>query len=539
MKNFFNKKESTKKEIMDLFQSYLQKNKKNVDSIDEYDLSIFLLSASKNKNINNLIAMKESGISLEKVQLSKIQDALILAANHSNYKEYFKNIIEMNAIKNKAFYNEKNKYESFCLISYLINKNKKVEAESLIKLGYTNELISSNNIISFHLEYKKFKEAEKLIKENKFTVNGENFFYIIQHVYLETEMEKSDYLSFVKELMKNKNIKKDNILFNALKKSFLTNELIDYSEVKKILSSFSEESKNEFEKYFLYLKETKQIYNLYSSLRNGYPEKMDFLKEQLSETEYNKIMDVFVGYIIENPKDNVVDDLISKTNIIERLSDSVELIKEEMKKGNLEPWKLYTRFNPDNNLLELACDDFMTNNIIANLSRQKSAVDIPFKYYVSMDTMESFLNFVNEKNINEVLISLPTRMNYHNRIPYTMFGIAMDYNNKEIIEKIINVDNFDFVKNIALYITHSLEYKDSEIIDDIKKDLAKKIEILYKIKSFLKIDKSISIIKELDGLCYSPLMKDNVKKIISDLEKIEIQKSLKKGMIKTEVKKRL
>ena len=523
----FSSKKLTTSEMKEKFNNYCKKKNITISDLAKYELADIFINAAKNKDIAGLIAINDIGFPFKMLSFSDIQDAIMEAAKHKNFIEYFSLMNNMGAFNNIDYDKEYENFNAFCAISYLLSKNKKEIAEALIQAGFSKKIQSSttHNIFSYMIEDRKYGEAVNLLKEMDILLKAETISWSLFFAHVEIKKEKNNYIDFIKEIITSDKVEKSDKLLSALWMSVCLNKMIKVSDVKDILPSLPHSGKNQFELDFLHLKNINAICSLNSSLHHDYPDKLNLFKEYVSESIYENILKNFSKHVISHPKKEIVEDLAQKTDFIKLLENEKELVVENVESGNMSSFALYNHYFPANQIITRTMNKFVEKNV--------------FLYGMKSNTLNDLCDyFVTPESVNK--FEGVHVMSHYKR--YSLFNIALENNHTKMLNKMMSMDNFDIGENIKNHIEICIEKNPNKEPEKIMKNISEHIHGLGKLKSFRKLKYSDSM-RKLNGIFdelgnylnnHSYLIKETTKllnQLMANIEKVELSKTIKENKI--------
>jgi len=521
----FSNKKLTVSEIKEKFNNHCKKNNVAISDLTKYELADIFINAAKNKELTGLIAINDIGFPFKDLSFSDIQDAIMEAAKHKNFREYFSLMNKMGAFKNIDYDKEYENFNAFCVISYLLSKNKKEIAGALIQAGFSKKIQSSttNNIFSYLIEDRKYGEAINLLKEMDILLKGETISWSLFFAHIDNKQEKNNYIDFIKEIINSDKVAKSNKLLSALWMSVCLNKTIKVSEVKDILPILPDSGKNQFELDFLHLKNINAVVGLNSSLHHDYPHKLNLFKECVSESIYKDIIENLGKHVISHPKTEIVEDFVQKTDFIKLLENEKELVVGNVESGNMKSFSLYNHYFPDNQIIKNTMDKFVEKNV--------------FVHGVTSNTLNDLCDyFVTSESVNKIA-GVYVMSNYKR---YSLFNIALENNHTKMLNKMMSMDNFDIAENIKNHIEICIEKNPNKEPEKIMKNISEHIHGLGKLKSFRKLKYSDSM-RKLNGIFdelgnylnnHSYLIKETTKllnQLMANIEKVELSKTIKEN----------
>lgn len=521
----FSSKKFTASEMKEKFNNHCIKNNIKISDLTKYELANILINAAKNKDITGLIAMHDIGFPFKNLSFSYLQDAIMEATKHKNFNEYFSLMNKMGAFNNIDYDKEYEDFNAFCVISYLLSKNKKEIAEALIQAGFSKKIQSSttHNIFSYLIEDRKYSDAVKILKEMDILLKGENISWSLFFAHIENKTEKNNYIDFIKEIINSDKVEKSGKLLSALWMSVCLNKTIKVSDVKGILPSLPYSGKNQFELDFLHLKNINAVVDLNSSLHNDYPDKLNLFKEYISESIYENILKNFSKHVISHPKKEIVEDLVQKTDFIKLLENEKELVVENVESGNMKSFALYDHYFPDNQIITRTMNKFVEKNVFLSCIKSNTLNDL-CDYFVTPESVNKF------EGVHV--------MSHYKR--YSLFNIALENNHTKMLNKMMSMDNFDIGENIKNHIKICIEKNPNKEPEEIMKNISEHINSLVQLKSFRKLKYSDSmrklngVFEELDNYLnnHSYLIKQTINllnQLMANIERVELSKTIKEN----------
>lgn len=503
MKNIFNRSKDSQEQIKERFYKYLlSKNIKVELYNNHFDFIPFFVEVCGNKNINNLKAMKETGFSFENINLKDIHNALLKSAKHKNFREYFEIILSLVDI-NKLAQTETATSSiglPFCLLSYLMIKNKHEHVKCLLDNGYPDVFQSPHNMVTHLLKEKKFVEASSLINKGDIKLLPEHIETALHYVSLDNERDKTDFFIFIKDLLSQPKMAESYSVDQAIWTNLLLNPLVLLEEIKNNVPEFQlfkgvPNIWNQLLEVHLNLIKLKfksnTYFNFNPAITKDYPAKLNFFKEVYSEDDYQECLKGFVRHVLLNPvnKENILFDLEKTSHVKNELLNLKKQIKDKVRYGILNSYMIYTRHHKDEDFINECIDSFVLNNIISKYNDEKGNI----QDRVGDRLIENMVNtFTTPETVNknfESKLELDEFSNYN----FSLFGLLLDYGNKKIIEKFTKAENFDLIKNIETYISNKmmshLILKNTGAAEG-KKEIHEKLKIINALKEYkdLKID---------------------------------------------------
>lgn len=521
----FSSKKFTVSEMKEKFNNHCIKNNITISDLTKYELANIFINAAKNKDITGLKAINDIGFPFKMLSFSDVQDAIMEAAKHKNFREYFSLMNKMGTFNNIDYDKEYENFNAFCVISYLLNKNKKEIAEALIQAGFSKKIQSSttNNIFSYLIEDRKYGEAINLLKEMDILLKGETISWSLFFAHIDNKQEKNNYIDFIKEIINSDKVEKSGKLLSALWMSVCLNKMIKVSDVKDILPPLPYSEENQFKLDFLHLKNANAICTLNSSLHHDYPDKLNLFKEYVSESIYENILKNFSKHVISHPKKEIVDDLAQKTDFIKLLENEKELVVENVESGNMSSFALYNHYFPDNQIITRTMNKFVEKNV--------------FLHGMKSNTLNDLCDyFVTSESVNEIS-GVYVMSNYKR---YSLFNIALENNYTKMLNKMMNMDNFDIGENIKNHIEICIEENPNKEPEEIMKNISEHINNLVQLKSFRKLKYSDSM-RKLNGVFgelgnylnnHSYLIKETItllNQLMANIERVELSKTIKEN----------
>lgn len=500
MKNIFNRSKDSQEQIKERFSKYLLSKNITVELYNNHvDFIPFFIEVCGNKNINNLKAIKETGFSFENIKLNDIHNALLKSTKHENFREYFEIILSLVDI-NKLLQAEKitsSIMPPFCLLSYLMIKNKNEHIKCLLDNGYPDIFQSPHNMVSHLLKEKNFAEASSLINKGDIKLLPEHIETALHYVSLDNERDKKDFFLFIKDLLSQPKMAESYNIYQAIWTNLLLNPLVPLEEIKNNVPEFQlfKDFPDIWNKMLEIHLKFKCISNTYfdfnPAIAKNYPDKLNFFKEVYSEDNYQELLKKFTKYVLLNPvnKENILFDLEKTNHVKNELLNMKEEIQHKVRYGALNSYIIYNRHHKDEEFINECIDSFVLNNVISKHYKDKGNIQdrVDDKLIINMINAFTTPETVN-KNF-ESKLELDEFSNYN----FSLFGLLLDYGNKKIIEKFTKAEKFDMIKNIETYIANKmmshLILKNTGAAEG-KKESHEKLKIINTLKEYkdLKID---------------------------------------------------
>jgi len=500
VKNIFNRSKDSQEQIKERFYKYLlSKNIKVELYNNHFDFIPFFVEVCGNKNINNLKAMKETGFSFENINLKDIHNALFKSAKHKNFREYFEIILSLVDI-NKLAQTETATSSiglPFCLLSYLMIKNKHEHVKCLLDNGYPDVFQSPHNMVTHLLKEKKFVEASSLINKGDIKLLPEHIETALHYVSLDNERDKTAFFIFIKDLLSQPKMAESYNIDQAIWTNLLLNPLVSLEEIKQNVPEFQlfkgvPNIWNQLLGLHLTFKcKSNKYFDLNAAINKDYPAKLNFFKEVYSEDNYQELLKEFTKYVLLNPvnKANILYDLEKTGHVKNELLNIKKEIQHKVHYGALNSYIIYTRHHKDEEFVNECIDSFVLNNVVSKYDDDKGNIQdrVDDKLIANMINAFTTPETVN-KNF-ESKLELDEFSNYN----FSLFGLLLDYGNKKIIEKFTKAENFDLIKNIETYISNKmmshLILKNTGAAEG-KKEIHEKLKIINTLKEYkdLKID---------------------------------------------------
>lgn len=536
MKNFFNKSKENKDIIKENFYKYIESNNITLEMYNNSsDFISYFTDATKNKNVDNLLAMKEIGFTLKNTDIANIHTALVNSSKNKNFNEYFEIILKMSDIKNKDMKKSHIYYEghSFCLLSYLKSRNKDEHIDSLLKNGYPDVLQSSNNIITHFLSGNKFKEAAQIIKDGKMKLPPELIKNKLNYITIEKESEKEDCFYFIKEMLNDKELNNDFNVNLGLWSGLLLNDSVSLKEIQKNVHEF-ELFKNAgiwnkmFDIHFNSLLKinTGLSHCLNKSLSANYPDKLQFLEKNLSSENYKIILKDFIQYIILHIYNNesICEDLEKKYDIKPELLEIKENIRNRVSNGSLKIFDVYQKYHNDPDFFKSCLDKFVTSMVVETNMENKGEI----RRNLNSKTMSNMIDtFANQESINKTFssaLSLDEFVQYE----YSLFSLLIEYGDPKLVKKIMDLNKFDLYKNIEMYIINQMHFsliRRNKTVAENKKDINEKLSLITDNKKYKDLKTPSLFVDNIDS---DEDLSLAIKLMKADFESLVLVKSLTK-----------
>lgn len=412
-------------------EQYIKNNRIDIKDINNKNsLTRLFYYASTTGGLEAFKYLNELGLSLKNTNIST-SNIVYLVADRYDFVEYLDELEKMDAFSKEVI----DKSSSDCPLSILLRENKNEEIDLLLSKGYPKKFMGSDNYLVSLAKNRKYNEFKKFIDEG-YQYKITDFSRIIDHT------QPAEIYDIVNSLIDKKYESGAIEEAKMFKSSIIVDLLMHFpTDGKKVLDLYNKEPKVKLDEEYLYdnllsYDKTKALYEL---LREN-NEKLYVLDNMVSP-ETTKAKEVKLEILNKYLSENNVEDfkyMLEYSNIM--LSEFVQkkptLLNDVFQYQNEDVMEYLKREIPE----------MLTNELI------DKAIDLNLNNWDKYNYDEGVLNFIEkygitENNVNKVY-SIKTKNNPHFENSITLWGIAIQRYNENLMNKISNHKDFDLNINV-------------------------------------------------------------------------------------------